>query len=75
MSDTQTQVERKTVKLWSRCEAATLDAETGEVLELAPNTDPKWLVQDLVREVQMLQQKLQSLEPKVEVKPEETKDI
>lgn len=71
----QTTETRKTVKLWSRCEAAVLDAETGEVLSLNTDVDPKFLVQDLVRDIQTLQQKLQTLEGKVEEKVEETKDI
>lgn len=75
MSDNQTNQEQvKTVKLWSRCEAALLDAQTGEVT-LTPGVDPKFLVQDLVRDIQTLQAKLQSLESKTETKTEEVKDI
>lgn len=75
----QNQEQPKTVKLWSRCEAAWLDTNTGEVT-LTAGVDPKFLVQDLVREVQAAQQKLmevtQELEKlKGETKVEETKDI
>lgn len=70
----QNQEQVKTVKLWSRCEAAWLDTQTGEVT-LTAGVDPKFLVQDLVREIQALQQKLQAAEEKTETKTEETKDI
>ena len=74
MSDTKETKETKQVKLWSRCEAAWLDVESGQVT-LNPEVDAKWLVQDLVRDIQTLQQKIQTLESKVEPKTEETKDI
>lgn len=78
MSDTQQPKEQpKQVKLWSRCEAAMLNVETGEVV-LNSDVNPKWLVQDLVRDIQTLQQKIQELEKKLEElqpKQEETKDI
>ena len=62
----------KTVKLWSRCEAALLDTNTGEIT-LADNVDPKYLVQDLVKEIQALQNQLQKLASAS--KSEDVKDI
>ena len=41
------------VTLFSRCAAATFDRKSGEV-ELLPHADPKFLVQDLVKEIQTL---------------------
>lgn len=68
MENTQ-QEQPKQVKLWSRCEAALLDVATGEVT-LNDLVDPKFLVQDLVKDIQLLQQKLNALEAKTETKTE-----
>lgn len=61
MSDTTTKTaEVKSVPLYSRVHAATLDTVTGEVV-LTDGVNPKHLVQDLVREIQALQQQVQQL--------------
>jgi hypothetical protein len=69
----QSQETPKVVSLWARVKSADLDTQTGEVT-LTPNVDAKYLIQELVREIQTLQQQVQKLEgekPKVE----ETKDM
>lgn len=58
--NTEQQEKPKTVKLWSRCDAATLDTATGEIT-LTDGVNPKFLVQDLVRELQVTQQKVAEL--------------
>lgn len=66
MSDTTTTTtEQPTVKLWARCAAAELDVKTGEVI-LNPNVETKWLVQDLVREIQALTQQLNEAKKQTE---------
>jgi len=73
----QNQEQPKTVKLWSRCEAAWLDTNTGEVT-LTSGVDPKFLVQDLVRELQANQQKVQELTKELDAlkaQAENVKDI
>lgn len=67
MADTNTTTTQPTVKLWARCEAAELDVKTGEVT-LNPSVETKWLVQDLVREIQTLTQQLNDLRKKVDDK-------
>lgn len=75
MENTQQQEQPKKVVLWSRAKAAELDTETGEV-HLVEGVDSKWLVQDLVREIQALQLKIQELEKKVvELTPKNEGDI
>lgn len=66
---TTTTTEQQSVKLWARCEAAELDVKTGEVT-LNPHVETKWLVQDLVREIQVLTQQLADLKKRVEEKTE-----
>jgi hypothetical protein len=50
MADTTTTTEAKTLKLWAKVEAATLNAVTGEVIHTV-GVDPKYLAAELVREI------------------------
>lgn len=68
--NTTTTTQTTNVPLYSRVKAATLDTQTGEV-HLTEGVDAKWLIQDLVREIQMLQAQLEHYK-KAETKTENT---
>jgi len=48
------------VKLYSRCEAAVWDPSTNEV-NLTPNVDPKFLIRDLIQDIQTLTKQVNDL--------------
>lgn len=56
--ETQTTTEQtKPVKLYARCEAAVWNPESREV-DLNTDVNPKYLIQDLIQEIQVLSQQL-----------------
>lgn len=72
---TQTQEQPKEVTLWARAKAAVLDTTTGEVT-LNEKVDATYVVQDLIKEIQALQQHIQKVEKELsDLKPKEVGDI
>lgn len=54
MENTNTTTTPTKVKLFARCEAATWDNEARDV-ELNNGVEPKWIVKELIIEIQALQ--------------------
>lgn len=73
MSDTQTVEQPKTLAVWARVKTAEVNVETGEVT-LQEDVSPKFAVQALLQEIQMLQNQVKELQEKMP-KEEETKDL
>lgn len=73
--ENQQQEQPKEVVLWARAKAAVFNNETQQV-QLNEKVDPTYLVGDLIREIQTLQQHIQKVEKELaELKPKEQGDI
>lgn len=71
-TQTTTTEQTKAVKLYARCEAAVWNPESREV-DINAEVNPKYLIQDLIQEIQVLSQQnaelrkeLETLKPKTE---------